>query len=392
MQEDQRPEPVGAPLDRRSPVPLYHQLEQALLELIVGSGMTPDARFPSESELSAHFGVTRPTVRQALDRLVQVGVLRRERGRGTYVAAVPNARAERTSAGQGPIMKVVMPSLTDLLHLRVLAGVVDQAHDEGMQVILAHSDGRRSSQERELAGAGESAGVLLWPVGGAGRSEALDGLRESGMPIVQMDRYVDPRDDHVVLEDVSGASAMTAHLVEQGHRRIAFVHNEPVRISSVRNRLLGYRRTLASNGLPYDELLVRRVNLRDPEAMAGLLDEYRSLSAPPTATFCANDVVAVRLFGELRRRSARVPGDHSVAGFDALEALPSTDVLTSVRRPTEHMGRRAVSLLADRVLGRVTDAEPRHVTLPTELRIGDTTGPPRRKGDQAKAPAAVRRA
>lgn len=354
-------------LDRHSPVPLYHQLERALLELIVDNGLAPDARFPSESELSARFGVTRPTVRQALERLVRVGVLRRERGRGTYVAAVPELRSSDLT------VKVIMPSLSDLIHLRVLAGIVDEAHRQGVQVILAHSDGKRAAQERELDRAVGLSGVVLWPVNESARSQALARLNAAGTPVVLMDRYLDARADHVVVDDEHGAVAVTDHLVGLGHKRIAFIHGEPMRLSSVRLRFQGYRASLAANGLTLDESLT--VKIGDGASVAEAMDHLYALADPPTAAFCVNDLLAVNVFTELRGRGIAVPDQFSIAGFDALEVLPSAGTLTSVRRATEEMGRRSLQLLLERIRQPGFTDGPRHVMLPTALVTGDTTAP-----------------
>ena len=71
-------------LDRGSPVPLFLQIRQALLSEI-RAWPDPDARFPSDQELSERFGVSKMTVRQAMDELVDTGLLTRQRGRGTFV-------------------------------------------------------------------------------------------------------------------------------------------------------------------------------------------------------------------------------------------------------------------------------------------------------------------
>jgi GntR family transcriptional regulator, N-acetylglucosamine utilization regulator len=76
-------------LDRSSPLPLYHQLKERLVQRI-GSGVwAPETRLPSERELCDLFGISRITVRQALDQLVAEGRLVRSHGRGTFVALSP---------------------------------------------------------------------------------------------------------------------------------------------------------------------------------------------------------------------------------------------------------------------------------------------------------------
>ncbi len=73
-------------LDRESPIPLYYQLKQILLEKINGAEWKPGDLIPSEQELQESFGLSRTTVRQTLSEMVHEGLLNRQRGRGTFVA------------------------------------------------------------------------------------------------------------------------------------------------------------------------------------------------------------------------------------------------------------------------------------------------------------------
>ena len=72
-------------LNSRSPIPLYHQLADILLEKIRSGAYSSGDRIPSENELAARFGVGRPTVRQATDMLIRKRFLVRKRGSGTFV-------------------------------------------------------------------------------------------------------------------------------------------------------------------------------------------------------------------------------------------------------------------------------------------------------------------
>jgi len=73
-------------LDRASAEPLHAQLRQAILDAIEGGRWRPGDRLPSETELCRRFDISRTTVRQALTMLELDGALRREQGRGTFVA------------------------------------------------------------------------------------------------------------------------------------------------------------------------------------------------------------------------------------------------------------------------------------------------------------------
>lgn len=73
-------------LDRALPVPLYHQLKALLLARIESGELKPQDRLETEDELAGHYHVSKATVRQALAELAREGQVRREQGRGTFVA------------------------------------------------------------------------------------------------------------------------------------------------------------------------------------------------------------------------------------------------------------------------------------------------------------------
>jgi GntR family transcriptional regulator len=78
-------------IDRRSPIPFYFQLKKLLEELIASGRWIPGDRLPSEPVICREFSVSRTTVRQALSALEREGLIRREKGRGTFVAEPPSA-------------------------------------------------------------------------------------------------------------------------------------------------------------------------------------------------------------------------------------------------------------------------------------------------------------
>ena len=75
-----------APLDKAGPLPLYHQLKVALMKAIETGRWESGQRLPNESKLAESFGVSTITVRQALGQLADLGYVRREQGRGTFVS------------------------------------------------------------------------------------------------------------------------------------------------------------------------------------------------------------------------------------------------------------------------------------------------------------------
>lgn len=103
---------LGRRVNRHSPVPLYHQLEAILLERINTGGFKANDRLPAEHELAAEFGVSKITIRQALSNLAAAGVVRRDQGRGTFIAEpkVEEGPRELTSFSQEMSRRGLRPS------------------------------------------------------------------------------------------------------------------------------------------------------------------------------------------------------------------------------------------------------------------------------------------
>ena len=78
-------EQVEAQIDKTSPIPLYEQLRQALLDAITSGKIPVGAKLPTEEELCTRFSVSRPVARQAYSALISEGYVERRRGRGTFV-------------------------------------------------------------------------------------------------------------------------------------------------------------------------------------------------------------------------------------------------------------------------------------------------------------------
>jgi LacI family transcriptional regulator len=148
----------------------------------------------------------------------------------------------------------------------------------------------------------------------------------------------------IVPGEVGGGHAATEHLIAMGHTRIGFINGEPW-MEAAKDRIKGYRRALATADLPFDPALVR-----DGDWMSGTgFEATRSLMAearPPTAIFCANDLMALGAMEALAQLGLKVPQDVSVMGYDDQEISRHTHPpLTTMVLPNYEMGRAAVEAL-----------------------------------------------
>lgn len=144
---------LGAPVDKTSPVPLYFQIAENLRAAIESGTLRPGDQLANELELCASLGVSRPTIRQAIQRLVADGLLARRRGVGTVVVnrriqralALSSLYEDLTAAGRRPSTKVL--SVEEVPAEEEVAGALGVLEGD----IVVKLERLRSADERPLA-------------------------------------------------------------------------------------------------------------------------------------------------------------------------------------------------------------------------------------------------
>ncbi|MBB5189465.1 LacI family transcriptional regulator [Silvimonas terrae] len=165
------------------------------------------------------------------------------------------------------------------------------------------------------------------------------------VPTVLLNCYTDERNfSHVEPGEVGGGHNATEYLINAGHTRIGFINGEPW-MDAAKDRFKGYRQALATADLPFDPRLVR-----DGDWMSGTgFEQTLSLMAeprPPTAIFCANDLMALGALEALKQLGLKAPDDVAIMGYDDQEIARHTHPpLTTVLLPNYEMGRWAVDTL-----------------------------------------------
>lgn len=163
-------------------------------------------------------------------------------------------------------------------------------------------------------------------------------------------------------DSTAGARLATEYLINQGHRRIAFITGPEGRPDAAQ-RLEGYKAALAAHRIPFSKKLVTAGTYSDAGgqvAMTHLLDS----GAQFTALFAANDQTAYGAMLALYRRGLRVPHDVSVVGYDDLPTSTFTiPPLTTVHRSISGIGECAAEAMIDLIEGRPATARVSDATL-----------------------------
>ncbi|MZD10362.1 substrate-binding domain-containing protein, partial [Streptomyces sp. SID5785] len=262
----------------------------------------------------------------------------------------------------------------------VARGAERAARAAGLGVMVCNSAQSVSEEADYLSLFAEQRvrGVLLTPAEATGAT--VDRFRRHDIPFVLVDRVAEGATEcSVSVDDVAGGALAARHLVDAGHRRIAYVSGPPA-LNQVADRRRGVLRALAEAGVPASALHELPTDRLDVAAGRDAGARLLGLSDRPTAVFCANDLLALGVLQALYAAGVRVPEDIAIVGYDDIEFAAAAAVpLTSVRQPAVTMGALAAGLLLEEIAA--VDApegghEHRRVVLQPELVVrGSSLGP-----------------
>src|SRR5258708_33400151 len=241
-------------LDIASGGPLYQQLRQQLITRIRRGEFGPGAMLPSENQLCEEYSVSVTTARRALLELVKEGVVRRRIGVGTMVAPrVPHVRLGFVSIDDlGGAWRGISAGMVELI-----GGIGELAWRRNASFSMSGVDDDGAADSLRAAIEAHAVDGVLLRTAHDIRADHLDILDAAGMPYVVIKRELPGRLlNCVVSDDLQGARLATAHLLEQGHTRIAFACAKPS-LALTQDRLRGYREALPAAPLPPPPPLLR---------------------------------------------------------------------------------------------------------------------------------------
>jgi LacI family transcriptional regulator len=263
---------------------------------------------------------------------------------------VRNESARQLRAGHSRTIGLVVLDIANPFFTDVARGVEDVANAQGLAVILCNSDDLAAKEAAHLDVLAEQRvqGVLITPT--AEISPAVEAMRARGVPVVLLDRRAPGPDQcSVAVDDVHGGRLAADHLLERGHRRIAFVGGHS-NLPQVRERFQGVQsavRELLGSADALIALEEEELTVAGGRA-AGQQIVGMSATTRPTAAVCANDLVALGLLQEMVRHGVRVAAEFAIVGYDDIDFAAAAAVpLSSVRKPRQELGRRAAELLLD---------------------------------------------
>jgi LacI family transcriptional regulator len=325
-------------------------------------------------DVARRAGVSKSTVSLVLGGSSLVAESTRERVTDAMaqLGYIYHRGAATLRGAQSGLLGMVINDLSNPFYVELAIGI-EQACQGGSYIpFLANTAEDPVRQQEVIRSMREhgAAGLVLAPAVGTSARELKSLL--AGLPVVLvMRRLPGLKASFVAPENKDGARKATAHLVANGHTRIAFIGGLASMLVR-EERLAGYRLALEDAGIRFDGSLVidTTTNYSGGGAAA---PQLLKLHEPATAALCFNDVVAIGLVRALTAAGVSVGVDFAVIGFDDIEEARHTlPALTTVAVNGRNLGIRATQLLMRQLASG--DFEPETIACPTTLIVRASCG------------------
>lgn len=330
-------------------------------------------RKPTMSDVARLAGVGTMTVSRVLSGTVPVSAetAKRVQTAVDQLQYRPNELARAFRGQKSRTIGLIIPYLYDPFFANCAHAVTTVAKEHGYSVIITTSN---EDPDTEYAEAGQMLqrhvdGLVAIPsrIRESRISRALFGKT----PVVIFDRPVaDPALDVVLVQNTAGSRRVVEHLIEHGHKRIAFMGLSR-NLYTINTRFLGYRRALRDAGLQEDGFFGCD---SEQNTLRALHDKLRGPNAP-TAVFTSNTLATRYVLSALVHLGVKMPNDVAFVGFDDFDMAEFTSPsLTVVRQPAQEMGRVATSLLFDRITRDEIPQTGNRIVLPVEIVLRRSCG------------------
>lgn len=329
-------------------------------------------------DIAQQAGVSVMTVSKVMRDAPDISLATKSRVRllAQQLGYVPDAMAQALRTRKTRLLGVVIPSIANPFLVRVIMAIEQRAYEMGFEMVLGQSLNQPEREEtivRRLIGR-RIDGLLIAPVYRLEPSAPIfDELRRRAVPTVLLGHTAPFCADFIAVDsnDVQASQAATQHLINLGHRRIAFFTG-PTSAPWAQQRLEGYRRALREAQLASDDRLIFNAGgtIEEGEKAA---QQLLAESPGATAIQAVNDLVALGVAKVLLGHGLKIPQAISLVGFgNCLTAEYGLVPLTTVRLPKFRLGQTAMQLLERCLRGE----RPPSQRLSSELIVRASTAAP----------------
>ena len=330
-------------------------------------------------DIAKRVGVSVMTVSKALRDQHDVSAATKTRIKqvAKEMGYVPDSSAQGLRTRTSKLFGLVIPSSTNPIFARIVYAIEERAHDLGYDILLAHNFNMVDREEvclRRLL-ARRVDGLFISPVYRMETdARVYREVHASKTPVVLLgspaafcSQFVS-----VQTEELAASFAATQHLLQLGHKRIAYFTG-PLPATWAQERYEGFRRAHREAGLDVDDRLVFHAGSTIEDGAKAAL-QFANEKCDATAIQTVNDLVAIGCAETLFQQGVRIPRDLSLIGFGNVLAAEHYRVpLTTIRQPKFRLGNAAMDMMLQLLQGEAVENK----RLPGELLVRASTAPPR---------------
>jgi LacI family transcriptional regulator len=348
--------------------------DEGISPVRAGAGAAGSTARPATiTDVARRAGVSLSTVSHVINgtRVVRESTIRLVEAAIAETGYRPNFLARALARSSTNTVGIAISAITNPYFSDIICAIERECARLGLIVLLSDTqdDSERELRVVQALHQRRVDGIIFAP--SATPQASLTYLAESALPCVLVDRMPDPAFDQVGVDNTEAMQALIAHLIGHGHRRIGMVGGHPG-FATTRERVAAFRATLRAHGIAPDPALIADGNATSDAATAAT-QRMLALPNPPSALATGNNMATIGVLRALRQLRLRVPEDVAVGTFDDFEWADCFEPqLTAIAQPCDDIGRRAASLLVERLHGG--GASPRSVRLPCRLVIRRSCG------------------
>ena len=344
---------------------------------------TNGTRRPTVVDIARRAGVAPMTVSRVVNESGYVSSEMRERVM-RVVAELnyhPNGLARSLKRQSTRVVGLVLPDISNPFSAELASSVQTALLDKGYSTFITTSERSNKREQASLKALFEHRvdGIVVATRETRAGNEVLNRLGSQGLPIVLVGRaFSHPQVDRVTADHWKGAYDAVQHLIERGHRRIAFVGVSLTNGAGLR-RFQGYLDALRDHAIPIHKNLIVGPDQPYGPGYSTQADGYEGMKKllggknPPTAIFARNDYTAMGAMLAASDAGLKIPSDLAVAGFDNVPlSAYCAPPLTTVDQVTTVQGQRAAELMLERI-GNDPMRAGREVILDCQLIVRGST-------------------
>jgi len=292
----------------------------------------------------------------------------------------PNKAARSLASAQHIKVGLLYSNPSSTFLTPVMIGMLDRARQSDTQIVVVEcaTDSDAVGTIEGMLTDGIDGLILAPPL--CDSQNIFRILNQHDVPAVTVGaQHEDKRISSVSVDDFRAAREMARHLVDLGHRRIAFLIGNPGQSAS-RLRLRGYRAALIEAGIEIFEELIFQ-GMYSYRSGAECVSQILNLRNLPTAIMASNDDMAAGVITTLQRAHIEVPEKITVCGFDdTIFASSMTPGITTIHQPIAEISKAAIDILERNIRARRTgqSIECQRLILDHKLVLRHSDAPPRR--------------